>query len=390
VRRIVRSAALILRSILPFLKRMPLRPKRGFRFYALRRATRACFNFLRALHSSPKAVAYLMEVVRIARPVARYIRTSEIDVVHTILPNSYLVGGCAAALGGRRPLLMSRLSLNLYQQQYKLIGFFERRILHRTVDAVIGNSHAVLHDLRAEKINESKLHLVYNGIDVPGFANEIVDRSAARRQLGISGGALVFSVVANLHPYKGHRDLLRALADLSGAWQSEWLCLLVGKDVYDHLPELKRLCREYGLSRNVEFLGPRADVPIILSTSDIHISASHQEGLPNNIIEAMCARLPVVATAVGGVPELVVHGETGYLLPPQDAGRMTGALLALAQAPRRRKAFGDAGYARVASHFNIDNNVGAFESIYAGLAGSHRYGRSPNHSRSPDLRIAAS
>jgi glycosyltransferase involved in cell wall biosynthesis len=352
-------------------------PKLGFS--ALRRAITAGLR-------PPRDVVYLLEIVRIARPIALYIRSSEVDVVHTILPNSYLVGACAAALAGGRALLMSRLSLNLYQQEHKLVGFIERRILHRTVDAVIGNSDAMLRDLRSEGVNRSKLHLVYNGIDVRGFANEMVDRSTARRLLGISNGAIVFTVVANLHPYKGHRDLLHALAALSRTWGSDWLCLFVGKDVHDCMPELKRLCLEYRLSRNVEFLGPRTDVPAILSASDIHISASHQEGLPNNIIEAMCARLPVVATAVGGVPELVVHGQTGYLLPPQDVDRMTAALVALARAPIRRKAFGEAGYARVTSHFNIDTNVVAFESIYAGLGST--YDRRPRRSRSADLRAA--
>ena len=352
-------------------------PKLGFS--ALRRAIATGLKL-------PRTVVYLLEIVRIARPIALYIRSSEVDVVHTILPNSYLVGACAAALAGGRPLLMSRLSLNLYQQEHKLVGFIERRILHRTVDAVIGNSDAMLRDLRSEGVNRSKLHLVYNGIDVRGFANEMVDHATARRLLGISNGAIVFTVVANLHPYKGHRDLLHALAALSRTWGSDWLCLFVGKDVHDCLPELKRLCLEYGLSRNVEFLGPRTDVPAILSASDIHISASHQEGLPNNIIEAMCARLPVVATAVGGVPELVVHGQTGYLLPPQDVDRMTAALVALARAPVRRKAFGEAGYARVTSHFNIDTNVVAFESIYAGLGGT--YDRRSGRSRSADLRAA--
>jgi glycosyltransferase involved in cell wall biosynthesis len=352
----------------------------------LRRAVRAWFRFLRTLYSPPRAIVYLVEIVRIARPIALYIRTSGIDVVHTILPNSYLVGACAAALAGGRPLLMSRLSLNLYQQEHKLIGFIERRILHRTVDSVIGNSNAVLRDLTSEGVSPSKLHLVYNGIDVRGFANEMVDYSTARRLLGISNGAIVFTVVANLHPYKGHKDVLHSLAALSRMWRSDWLCLFVGKDVHDYLPELKRLCAESGLSRNVEFLGPRADIPIILSAADIHISASHQEGLPNNIIEAMCARLPVVATAVGGVPELVVHGQTGYLLPPQNVDRMTDALAALVRAPPLRKAFGEAGFARVTSQFNIDDNVLAFESIYAHLNSTcHRRG---DRSCRADLRIA--
>ena len=367
----------VLRQVVRRLNWLRSLPKLGFS--ALRRAITAGLKL-------PRTVVYLLEIVRIARPIALYIRSSEVDVVHTILPNSYLVGACAAALAGGRPLLMSRLSLNLYQQEHKLVGFIERRILHRTVDAVIGNSDAMLRDLRSEGVNRSKLHLVYNGIDVRGFANEMVDHATARRLLGISNGAIVFTVVANLHPYKGHRDLLHALAALSRTWGSDWLCLFVGKDVHDCLPELKRLCLEYRLSRNVEFLCPRTDVPAILSASDIHISASHQEGLPNNIIEAMCARLPVVATAVGGVPELVVHGQTGYLLPPQDVDRMTAALVALACAPVRRKAFGEAGYARVTSHFNIDTNVTAFESIYAGLGSP--YDRRSGRSRSAGLRAA--
>jgi len=200
---------------------------------------------------------------------------------------------------------------------------------------------------------------------------EMVNRSTARRALDIGNDTLVFSVVANLHPYKGHCELLHALAILSHILGSEWKCLVVGKDVSDQLPELKCLRDRHGLSKNVQFLGPRDDVPAILSASDIHISASHQEGLPNNIIEAMCAHLPVVATAVGGVPELVVDGQTGYLLPPREPGRMADALIALAQAPNQRKVFGEAGYRRAVSHFGIDNNVAAFETIYHGLAGTH-------------------
>jgi glycosyltransferase involved in cell wall biosynthesis len=344
-----------------------------------RLAWKICFSTLRraintslqALYSPLRGIVYLVEIVRIARPIARYVRASEVYVVHTILPNSYLVGACAAGLAGGRPLLMSRLSLNLYQQEHKMVGFIERRILHRALDAAIGNSNAVLRDLRSEGVSGSKLHLVYNGIDVQGFAKQTVDQSTARRLLGISKSAIVFTVVANLHPYKGHKDLLRALAAVSPMWRSDWLCLLVGKDVHDRQPELRRLVVEYGLSSTVEFLGPRADIPIILSASDIHISASHEEGLPNNIIEAMCARLPVVATAVGGVPELVVHGHTGYLLPPQDVDRMAEALMALAREPMRRQAFGEAGYARVMSRFNIDDKVMAFESIYDHLSDTH-------------------
>jgi glycosyltransferase involved in cell wall biosynthesis len=347
------------------------------------------FKSVRALFSVVPAVAYLLEVTRLARPIARHIREYNIDVVHTILPNSYLVGAWASVLAGRRPLLMSRLSLNLYQQEYKLISFIERRILHRTVDAAIGNSSAVLQDLKAEGLPESKLHLVYNGIDAQAFTDSLTTRATARRSLRIPDSTLVFSVVANLHPYKGHRDLLQALAMSSSILQPDWLCLLVGGEVRGEQRELQRLCADHGLARNVIFLGPRSDVPFILSASDIHISGSHQEGFPNNILEAMCARLPVVATAVGGVPELVADGETGYLVPAQDARRMSEALVTLAQAPMRRRAFGEAGYAKALSSFGINNNVAALETIYTGLAGKVPKGRiKPSIFRKPNLHAA--
>jgi glycosyltransferase involved in cell wall biosynthesis len=344
--------------------------------HALGHAASGCLTLARALWSPPRAIVYLLEIARIARPIAGHIRASEIQVIHTVLPNSYLVGAWASFVARRGRLLMSRLSLNAYQEDYRVVGFIERHILHRKVDAVVGNSKAVLRDLRTERVKEPKLHLIRNGIDVRAFTNEMVDHAVARELLGVAETTLVLTVVANLHPYKGHRDLLPALAALSRAGRPNWLCLFIGKDVHGELAELKRLCCDFGVADKVEFLGSRSDVPVILSASDIHVSASHQEGLPNNILEAMCARLPVVATAVGGVPELVVDGRTGYLLPPHDVERMAGALVALADAPARRKAFGEAGYARVASRFNIEQNVLAFETLYAYLA------------RQPDTRAA--
>jgi glycosyltransferase involved in cell wall biosynthesis len=336
----------------------------------LLRLARPIATLLQRMARILHAVLYVSEIARLARPISTYMRTSEVDVVHTVLPVSYLVGACASILAERRPVLMSRLSLNLYQQEHRLIGLIERWILHRSVDAVIGNANAVLQELRSEGIHEKKLHLIYNGIDASAFTKEMVDRSTARRTLSIPNGALVFSVIANLHPYKGHEDLMRALGIFTQIVQIDWCCLVVGKDVHERLPELTNLCCESGLSGNIKFLGPQQNIPIILSACDIHLSASHQEGFPNNILEAMCARLPVVATAVGGVPELVVDGQTGYLVPPQDTDRMAGALAALVQAPIQRKAFGEAGYARVVSHFAIDNNVTEFESLYSSLAGS--------------------
>jgi glycosyltransferase involved in cell wall biosynthesis len=366
-----RQTALHLEAVLrvPFLRSCFAAIRQGIRVFV-----RAIIEVARFPYSISWGISYLLQVLLLARPIAQYIRASETDIIHAILPNAYLVGACAKLLSRRPLILMSRVSLNLYQKRYKLVGFIERHILHHGVDAAIGNSRAVLQDLMAEGVKGAKLRLVYNGIDVRAFTSQMATRSTARKLLCISEQAIVFSVVANLHPWKGHRDLLRALAALPDSLPSDWICLLVGNDPEDRLPELTRLCLDYGLSRNIAFLGLRRDVPMILSASDIHISASHQEGLPNNVIEAMCARLPIVATSVGGVSELVVNGQTGYLLPPRDADHMAEALVNLALAPTRRRAFGEAGYQRVSTRFGIGRNVESLEAIYFDLAGKqHDY-----------------
>ena len=243
---------------------------------------------------------------------------------------------------------MTRPSLNVYQQEP--LGFIERHVLHPQLAAAIGNSTAILRELKAEGVEPSKLKLIYNGINSGSFTKQMVSRSIARRLLAIPEMTIVFSVVANLHRYKGHENLLMAFKAFKEVFRSEWVCLVVGKDIDGHLEELQLQCGGYGLSRQVKFLGPRDDVPKILSASDIHVSASHQEGFPNNIVEAMCAGLPVIATAVGGIPELVLDQETGILVPPHDPPAMANALLLMASDFERRSALGRAGRARVIAH----------------------------------------
>ncbi len=265
---------------------------------------------------------------------------------------------------------MSRVSLNWYHRHDRLLGLIERVVLHRRVDIAIGNSSVILQELQSEGVPKSHLRLLYNGIDVQDFLAKTIDRAQARALLGVADRALVLSCVANLYPYKGHVDLLHALRRMAPELPSGWVLRAAGRNIDGSLGMLRRLSSELELGRNVRFLGQRDDVPIILSAADIHVSASHHEGLPNNILEAMCVGLPVVATAVGGVPELVEDGITGLLVPPRDPTRMSAAIQSLADHRERREAMGAAARARVSERFSIDRSVQAYEAIYAELANS--------------------
>lgn len=335
----------------------------------LPRKIRRSWRYLFAIVPIPAVRSYAAAIftyLRMGAAVTAQIRSFEIDVVHAVLPNSYVVGGIAKLLA-RRPLIMSRVSLNWYQERDIILRTFERVVLHRTVDAVICNSAAILQDLIAEGVAASKIHLISNGIDAHEFSGADVDRKQARDRLGISQDALVLSVVANLQSYKGHADLLHALQLVHDRLPAGWVLLAPGRDVDGNLDRMRRLSNELGLSTCTRFLGERNDIAVILRAADIHVSASHTEGFPNNILEAMCASLPVIATAVGGVPEMIIHGQTGLLVPVENHEEMARALQRLACEPEQRRAMGQAGRSRIVSSYSVERSVDAFERLYAGF-----------------------
>jgi glycosyltransferase involved in cell wall biosynthesis len=306
---------------------------------------------------------------RTARSVAHYIDETDVDVVHSILPSSYLIAMLANMLTKRRPLVMSRLSQNWYQQEIPMLGMIERWWLHRQVDIAIGNSQPVLEELRAEGIPDHKLLLLHNGIDTLKFADQMLDSRAARDQLAIPQDALVLTCVGNLYARKGHADLLSALCLVKDQLPPNWLLLAAGRDVEGNLAKLGQLAEELGLSQHIRLLGERCDIPVILSAADIHISASWYESFPNNILEAMAAAVPVVATAVGGVPEQIVDGLTGLLVPARNPEALAEAIITLARDFDRREVMGRAARKRVELEFPIIHSVSALERVYERLGG---------------------
>ena len=304
--------------------------------------------------------------------IVRKLLNTNIDIVHTVLPNSYFYGGFGNLLAHRRPLVMSRVSLNWYQEQAALLRISERYFLHRSVALAIGNSRAVLKELEAEGIPESRLRLVHNGIDSRAFARTLLDRDTARSQLGIHQAGLVMSVVANLHTYKGHMDLLAALSGIRERLPPNWLLLAAGADVANSMATLKSRAAELGLSGHIRFLGQRTDIGRILSAADIHLSASHTESLPNNILEAMSAGLPIIATKVGGVSEQLADGVSGILVPARAPHQLAEAIERLVGDRELQCRLGNTAGDQVARAFPIEPVVSALEEIYGSLSSRHR------------------
>jgi glycosyltransferase involved in cell wall biosynthesis len=172
--------------------------------------------------------------------------------------------------------------------------------------------------------------------------------------------------VASFRPVKGHRYLIEAVARVFESRKDVHL-LLVGDGPLRH--ELESLSRSLGLADNIHFLGERADAALLFSSFDVAVLASLHEGLPNTVIEAMAAGSPVVATAVGGVVELIADGETGYLIPPSDPAALAESI-AMVLADTKRSA-SVAGRARdfVRVNFGVNRMVESVEKLYQEVMG---------------------
>ena len=191
-----------------------------------------------------------------------------------------------------------------------------------------------------------------------------------RARLGIAPTALVLTTPANLIPYKGHADLLDALARVAGQLPPDWVLLCAGRD--DGVgPVLRARAHALGFADRVRWLGLRDDLPALLVASDVGILASHEEGFSNSVLEGMAAGLAMVVSDVGGNAEAVQQGVSGCVVPPQDPAALGTAILGLARDPGRRRRLGDAARARVAQAFSLDGCVLRYRQFYELVAGGH-------------------
>jgi glycosyltransferase involved in cell wall biosynthesis len=205
--------------------------------------------------------------------------------------------------------------------------------------------------------------VIRNGVE---FAPARRSRAAVRAELALPDGATGI-VVARAEPVKGHDTLLRALGVLRQ--QGVAVNLLIVGDGSER-PRLEALAGQLGLDpARVRFLGFRTDVPDLLAAADFFVLSSLQEGLPLAVLEAMAHSLPVIATPVGGVPEVLTDGAHGFLVPTRASDLLAAAIGRLAADPELRQALGQAGARRVEHEFLFEHMAGRYEHLYRALLG---------------------
>jgi glycosyltransferase involved in cell wall biosynthesis len=306
----------------------------------------------------------------------RFLRRERVDILHAHKFGSNVWGTLMGRMA-RVPVIVAHEHSWSYEGQ-PLRRFLDRQLVARGADRLVAISREDQRRMvEVEHIDPACTLFIPIGLPtLPSVAGHDV-----RAELGIEPGKPVIGAVALLRPQKAHDVLLRATALLAREWPGVQV-LLVGEG-----PErqaLERLTRELGVEQAVRFLGYRNDISDVLSALDVAVCCSDFEGSPAAVLEYMDAALPVVATAVGGVPDLIEPGVHGLLVPPRDPTALAGAIAEVLRDPERGRAMGASGRERRHTEFGIDTFMHRLEDLYVellarrepdlarGLAGSGR------------------
>jgi glycosyltransferase involved in cell wall biosynthesis len=283
-----------------------------------------------------------------------------VDLIHV---NSYVPGNYArlAAALMQVPIVIDHWhGFTRFNLKRRLIC----RFLGRFTDLSIAVSRGVRDYLiRQGGVNPAKVRVVANGVD---FAAIEAARPGpvVRRELGLPEDVPVIGLVGRLdHWGKGHQELFSAMAQIRERHLVH--ALIVGGGRRE--AEVRQLAESLGLGGEVHFLGQRRDVPDLLNAMDIFVLPSYSEGVSLALLEAMAAGLPVIATRVGGLPEVVTDGENGLLIPPRDAEALAGALERLLADPAWARELGDHARDHVREHFSLDQLGREINELYGAL-----------------------
>lgn len=236
------------------------------------------------------------------------------------------------------------------------------RWLLTSAQIVVVVSAAQRDDLLAKRIvTVERIALIPNGVSMLRYSKfEEPDRRTCRAALGIADSTCLILSVGRVLQAKGMHDLIAAVERLPTTLDAK---LLVAGDGPD-LAACNEAVLTRGLAHKVQFLGHRRDIPILLQAADLFVLASHSEGLPLTVLEAMAARRAVVATRVGGVPELVVDGETGLLVPPHHPQALADAIARLVSRPELRATMGEAGQLLVEASYTEERMMAETAHLY--------------------------
>ena len=250
----------------------------------------------------------------------RLLKKEKVEIIHSHLVNADLWAGIAA-----RCLGIKHIS-TLHGIEFRPIGILKQRLGMLLPDKIIAVSDYVAGVcIEQFKVKTEKVVMIYNGIDFERFQVK-VDTRSKKEELGIRDEVIVLATFGRLAPEKGHRYLIEAAAQVRGVFKNI-VVLIIGEG--EIKKRLMQQASRLGIEKEIKFLGERQDIPELLSITDIVILPSLYEGFPLAALEAMAADKPIIATSVGGLPELITDKQDGILVEPKSSSSLAESILRL-------------------------------------------------------------
>jgi glycosyltransferase involved in cell wall biosynthesis len=279
-----------------------------------------------------------------------------INIVHTHNPPP-LIYGAPASFFARAGCVHTKHGANAMPRKRRVLV----RAASRFCDAYVAVSQSTAEQATRDRdVAARKLVTIENGIDLSRFAPSAAARGEARAALGLPADAFVVGSVGRLVREKRQSALVQAMAPLLSA---RVRLVLVGEG--EERPAVEAAIAALGDKASfVQLLGARGDVPRVLAALDVFAMSSDSEGLPLVIVEAMASALPVVSTAVGGIPAVVIEGVTGALVPPGNVAALSSAIGALAASPTLGVTWGTEGRRRALAHYSAERMIDDYLAVY--------------------------
>lgn len=290
--------------------------------------------------------------------LVRFLRDEQPDVLNSFLVHANIVARISGVLSGV-PAIVTSIRNDDYCDGIECIG---HRLTNFMDDAWMANSGIVAERMVKRGIgSENKKNVIYNCIDLGQYKPDEEARWQLRQKLNISNDTFLWSAVGRIEPQKDYPTLLRALSKVPQEYSIK--VLIAGKGSRaDHVTTLRT---QLDLNDRISFLGVRRDVPDLLAASDGFVLSSVSEGFPNVVMEALASATPVVATNVGGVPELVQDEKTGFLVSPRDPSELARSMIRMMETPEeKRRTMGKKGREWIRKNCSIERVVDQWVSLY--------------------------
>ena len=295
--------------------------------------------------------------VHAAWQLAKVLRDVQPDVVHAHDPMAISLAAMALQMKNglpQRPLVVAARRVDFHLKRHAF-----SRWKHSHVDIFIAASRVIASILQDDGIPTERIEVVHDGVSL-GLVDKqpVVDAHAT---FWLPRGAPIVGNVAALAPHKGQKHLVAAAKSIVRAVPDARMLIVGDGELRE---PLERQIKDLGLERHVMLTGFRPDAVGLIKSFDVFVLSSITEGLGSAVLEAMAASRPVVATRAGGIPEAVIDGTTGLLVPPNDAHALADAIVSLLRDPERRERLAAAGRERVAAEFSVEKMVARTLAVY--------------------------